>query len=236
MNLRKWTRIIIIVLSVATYLVTLGLEYDAYRIDLRTTQAQKELRRKAAIAELERRSVQAGGEIKEPLQVGKEGASLVFDPIAEGAQPAFDPIAEGATEVPVEVSTPDIFDKVATEQLQKQKSPHFFEYLSQGTLIATGIVVALWIVYLILFWLIIWFYKASNRQKRIRVLWLGISIFVLIGLFPPNQRGYSTNFEFVIYNKISVTEFLMLLIMWSIVVAITCGLLYTLKDKKPKDN
>lgn len=232
MNLRKGTRIIIIVLSVATYLVTLGLVYDAYRIDFRTTklrEAEKEYRRKAAIAELQRRSVQADGEKKNRFT--SEALSL------EGQVEKQKPFQTGG-----EIATRDIFDEVATEQLQKQKSPYFFEYLFQGTLIATGIVVAIWAIYLILFCLIIWFYKASNRHKRMRVLWLGILIFILIGLFPPTDRdnygfmGSYSKFEFLFDTSSKNIAFGKLLIMWLAVTAVTGGLLYTLKDKEPKDN
>lgn len=31
----------------------------------------------------------------------------------------------------------------------------------------------------------------SNQQKKMRVLWLGISMFVLMGLFPPMNRYFS---------------------------------------------
>ena len=62
-----------------------------------------------------------------------------------------------------------------------------------------------------------------NRTQLI-VLWVGIAIVVLLGLFPPGTRG---GYEFILeIRSISLGR---LIIEWAMVAAITGGLVYTLK-------
>lgn len=101
-----------------------------------------------------------------------------------------------------------------------------------------------WIIYAILCWLgrvlnrlIRGFSEASNRQKRMGVLWLGIFMFVLMGLFPPVEgykhwRGSYRTFEFFFNADSKEIAFGKLLVMWFIVAAITIGLVVTFRDKK----
>jgi len=84
-----------------------------------------------------------------------------------------------------------------------------------------------------------------NRKQKI-VLWIGIAIVVLMGLFPPwmgyikAERGYIRH-TFIWYHpaarnmgmRIDVPH---LCVQWSIIVAITGGLIITFKNKKPKDD
>lgn len=61
------------------------------------------------------------------------------------------------------------------------------------------------------------------NKTQLKVLWVGIGIFVLMGLFPPTTRGY--NF-FLEKGDISFSR---LSIQWAIVAAITAGFIYSLK-------
>ena len=61
------------------------------------------------------------------------------------------------------------------------------------------------------------------NKTQLKVFWVGLSIFVLMGLFPPTTRGYN----FVLARgDISLSR---LLIQWAIVAAITTGFIYSLK-------
>jgi hypothetical protein len=61
------------------------------------------------------------------------------------------------------------------------------------------------------------------NKTQLKVLWVGIGIIVLMGLFPPTTRGYN----FVLKRgDISLSR---LLIQWVIVAAITAGFIYSLK-------
>lgn len=78
----------------------------------------------------------------------------------------------------------------------------------------------------------------SNRQKRMWPLWSGISMFVLMGLFPPMDR-YSTGFgsqsrAFGFFFSADSTDiaFGKLFIMWFIVAIIIVGLIVTFRGKE----
>lgn len=83
------------------------------------------------------------------------------------------------------------------------------------------------------------------NKKQIKVLWIGIPIFVLIGLFPPlksrSPKPISrTNMPQIItvFDSGSKVDGTKLFVYWSIIVVLTGGLIYTFKDKKdekPKD-
>ncbi|GAG30297.1 unnamed protein product [marine sediment metagenome] len=61
------------------------------------------------------------------------------------------------------------------------------------------------------------------NKTQLKVLWVGIGIFVLMGLFPPTTRGYN----FVLNRgDISLSR---LLIQWAIIAAIMAGFIYSLK-------
>ena len=61
------------------------------------------------------------------------------------------------------------------------------------------------------------------NKTQLKVLWVGIGIFVLMGLFPPTTHGYN----FVLKRgDISLTR---LLIQWTIIAVITAGFIYNLK-------
>lgn len=87
------------------------------------------------------------------------------------------------------------------------------------------------------------------NKKQTTVLWVGILIFVLIGLFPPlksrSPKPISrTNMPQIItvFDSDSKVDVNQLFVYWSIIVVLTGGLIYTLKDKKtrsqkmPKNN
>jgi len=75
------------------------------------------------------------------------------------------------------------------------------------------------------------------NKKQKNVLWIGIAIIVLIGIFPPGLGWQQTinnpltifevRGEFISYGK--------LLIQWAIVAVITGGLIYAFKDKQPEN-
>ena len=73
-----------------------------------------------------------------------------------------------------------------------------------------------------------------NRKQKI-VLWVGIVIIVLMGLFPPvRYKRYSTyrvRYEFLLVtqNTVVVTN---LLVQWVVVSIIGSGLIYTFRDKR----
>ena len=67
-----------------------------------------------------------------------------------------------------------------------------------------------------------------NKRQMI-VLSAGIIIFILIGLFPPLQRGYG----FLLTNNSGAIQFQKLLIQWFILSAGVAGLIYYLRgDQK----
>jgi len=61
------------------------------------------------------------------------------------------------------------------------------------------------------------------NKIQLKVLWVGIGIFVLMGLFPPTTRGYNFVLE---RGDISLSR---LLIQWTIIATITAGFIYSLK-------
>lgn len=96
----------------------------------------------------------------------------------------------------------------------------------------------------------------NDRQKI--CLWLGIAVIVLMGIFPPTQHGFyyralyggirhengkppivdhifHPGYTFLFSAKASEISLNKLIIQWGIVGAVTGGLIYTFKDKKPKD-
>jgi len=88
------------------------------------------------------------------------------------------------------------------------------------------------------------------NKKQKNCLWIGIAVIVLMGLFPPvakrgrilvdrygdtyGNRTTSVKYEFIL-NTSSQVVLSNLIAQWIIVSAITGGLIYTLKDKKPKE-
>ena len=77
-------------------------------------------------------------------------------------------------------------------------------------------------------------------KTQLKVLWVGIGIFVLMGLFPPHKmlgatgiHSISVGYHFIV-SKDQVREIdpVRLCVQWAIVAVITGGLLYTLKDRK----
>jgi multisubunit Na+/H+ antiporter MnhB subunit len=98
-----------------------------------------------------------------------------------------------------------------------------------------------------------------NEKQRL-YLWVGIVVVVLMGIFPPTQRGYCPamtfyegvvrrrgeplrpigytpahyGYTFLLSAKASDIAFNKLIIQWGIVGAVTFGLIYIFRDKKPK--
>ena len=61
------------------------------------------------------------------------------------------------------------------------------------------------------------------NKTQLKVLWVGIGIIVLMGLFPPTTRGYNFVLE---RGDISLSR---LLIQWTIIATITASFIYSLK-------
>lgn len=69
-------------------------------------------------------------------------------------------------------------------------------------------------------------------KKQLRVLWMGIVLFVLMGFFPPEAqyfRGERCAVEYEFILTAPNIAFGVLLVQWAIAAAVTGGLIYTLK-------
>ncbi len=73
------------------------------------------------------------------------------------------------------------------------------------------------------------------NRTQLKVLWVGIGIFVVMGLFPPYwQRsvGHGSGIAYSFILNTRDVAFTHLFIQWAIVAVITGSLIYTLKDRK----
>ena len=80
------------------------------------------------------------------------------------------------------------------------------------------------------------------NKKQLIVMWVGIGIIVLMGLFPPLMLCAEGSKAFLDYGfiipqlkgaeKVSLVDFTRLLTQWGIVSALTTGFIITFKDKK----
>lgn len=125
-------------------------------------------------------------------------------------------------------------------------------YWVRGVLVSLpGVCIGYWVIWL-LYWLIEWLIlgpdgepkpltqpvNVFNHRQQI-CLWMGIAIFVLIGLFPPwlcvskGGRLRSAGNAFILSSGyVNVSR---LCFQWAVVAVITTGLILTFRDKKPKD-
>ena len=78
-------------------------------------------------------------------------------------------------------------------------------------------------------------------KTQLKVLWVGIGVLVLMGLFPPDEYQRNvipsglggdepSRYSFIL--TVRDVAFCELFIQWVIVAVVTGGLIYTLKDKK----
>lgn len=84
------------------------------------------------------------------------------------------------------------------------------------------------------------------NKKQLVVMWVGIAIIVLMGLFPPwttygNSGDCYLTHKFILFkpaerNIPARIDTGHLFVQWIIVTAITGGLIVTFKDKKTKDD
>ena len=71
------------------------------------------------------------------------------------------------------------------------------------------------------------------NNKQLKILWLGIGIFALVGLFPPTG---SSQWPYVCMLLGAKVDVVCLCIHWAAIAVVTGGLIYTLKvDPKLKD-
>ncbi len=84
------------------------------------------------------------------------------------------------------------------------------------------------------------------NKTQLKVLWVGIGMFVLMGLFPPNSQKSLRPRPTIAYSFILETRdvaFTHLFIQWAIVAVVTAALVYTLNvrnksqrsDSRPQD-
>ncbi len=69
-------------------------------------------------------------------------------------------------------------------------------------------------------------------KTQLKILWIGIVIFVLMGLFPPAEsfspeNSYAAGYGFI--SNVGNVAFSRLFIQWAIVAILTGGLIYSLK-------
>jgi len=64
-------------------------------------------------------------------------------------------------------------------------------------------------------------------KTQLKVLWIGIAIFVLMGLFPPTGSSYFPPYDFILTG--ANVDVCLLCIQWAIVAVVTGGLIYILK-------
>ena len=91
-------------------------------------------------------------------------------------------------------------------------------------------------------WIIYWIVKGflDNKKKQISCLWIGISVIVLMGIFPPALQQHSiynnryVKYSFILYANGPIV-LRHLIVQWIVVTAITGGLIYTFRDNKLKD-
>lgn len=77
------------------------------------------------------------------------------------------------------------------------------------------------------------------NKKQLIVLWIGIGIITLMGLFPPFQwhlRDGRTGITYAfIFSEDDIIALGNLVVQWAVVAFITGGLIITFAEKKPKD-
>jgi hypothetical protein len=81
------------------------------------------------------------------------------------------------------------------------------------------------------------------NKIQLLVMRVGIAVILLMGVFPPWMRPYegaylASGYAFILTppretHRIDASH---LCVQWAIVAFVTCGLIYTFKDKKPKDD
>ncbi len=84
--------------------------------------------------------------------------------------------------------------------------------------------------------------KLFLTKKQKPCLWIGVTIIVFMGLFPPVERtriypNIRTKYvkHYFIVNAPGRVVLRNLFVEWAIVAIVTGGLIYTFRDKKPKD-
>ena len=71
-----------------------------------------------------------------------------------------------------------------------------------------------------------------NKKQKI-IMWIGITIFVLMGLFPPYEYESETSYGLLIDpDGYSELDFIRLAIQWIIVSVLTVGAIYSTKGTK----
>ena len=80
------------------------------------------------------------------------------------------------------------------------------------------------------------------NKIQLIILWVGIAIVVLMGIFPPWAVTYQgggpyEGYAFILSRprEICHIETTLLLVQWIMVAVVTGGLIITFKDRKPKD-
>ena len=78
------------------------------------------------------------------------------------------------------------------------------------------------------------------NKKQKRILWIGITIVILMGLFPPyehSMRGREKVFyDFLLFTLSSELAVARLAVQWIIVSVLTASAIYSIKGSKEKTN
>jgi hypothetical protein len=91
---------------------------------------------------------------------------------------------------------------------------------------------------------LIYIFGEQKSKKQKFCLWAGIAAIFLMGIYPPARpgvpklpliRGGEARYVFFFTTKASDIAFRRLVIRWGITVAVTLGLVYTLRDKGAKE-
>lgn len=106
-----------------------------------------------------------------------------------------------------------------------------FLLVTEASNIGLGKLIVQWAVVALITGVLIYKHKGKKDNKRQEIcLLIGITIIVLMAIFPPAGKGLA----FFFAAKSEEIEYAQLLIQCSVVGAITAGLIYTLRDKKDK--
>jgi glucose uptake protein GlcU len=116
-----------------------------------------------------------------------------------------------------------------------------FLLVTEASNIGLGKLIVQWAVVALITGAFIYKYKGKKDNKRQEIcLWIGIATIVLMGIFPPVDKpvpvGKLIEWSVFFTAKSWEIEYATLFGQWSIVGALTGGLIYAYKDKKRKES
>jgi glucose uptake protein GlcU len=113
--------------------------------------------------------------------------------------------------------------------------------VTEASNIGLGKLIVQWAVVALITGALIYKYEGKKDNERQEIcLWIGIATIVLMGIFPPVDKpvpvGKLIEWSVFFTAKSWEIEYATLFGQWSIVGAITGGLIYAYKDKKHKES